>query len=390
MDPQDNVTIRRAHTTLIVDRNVTDMSIDALDVSGSLCSSLPDLSTDNRIVNELQQKLDKLQTELNSAHLEIEQLSLENKELRKNNQELCKKNSMYRKIGFSPTNRTTSNTPPRKPAKQLRNNKEHKHTQTDKLEKENTVGKVNIGTQTHATISTEKTLPENKNSPQNLKKIPNIAKLHERPVKHQNHSTYKPKICLISSNGENKVLSIAQEIMPSKKYDFCHYLSSQATTRHMIRNLQTKLTDFTENDYCIIFISEEDLLETSNHFEQIKHIRETLKEITHTNIVLCTPTYQIGHQRDYFNQKVYSFNELLLKDVNTFKYAHVIDSNRYLCYDYTMFHKPSGRISNLGLRIVLQDVLYFTENLKSNVEHRRRTYYKVLPTVSDINQFFRE
>lgn len=399
MESQDheNVTLRRAKTTLLDDRSEIDMSKDTLEVSSC---SLPELSADNNsVVLELQQTIEQLQTQLNSAHLEIEQLSSENKDLRQHNQELSKKNSLYRKIGFSPTNKAPSgDTPPRKNPNRTQKNKGHQHTQTDKMENLITIDKQNKETQTNTLIQTEKTTQTSNTIIETEtyihttgKKIPNIAKIEKNSSKLQENPTYKPKICLLSSNRENRVLSIAQEIMPSTKYDLCHYLSPQASTRHLIKNLQTKLKDFTREDFCIIFISEEDFLDSSNQIAQIKHIRQTLQEVTHTNIILCTPTYQTGHQKDSFNRKVFSFNELLLKDAQIFNYAHITDSNKYLCYDYTMFHKPTGRINNAGLRIIMQDVAWHLSDtsFEYNVEHKARTSYnKEISSADDQNQFF--
>lgn len=91
MDPQDNVTIRRALTQLNMNvQNTLDLSINTQDVT---TSSLPDLSTDlNEQVSNLAHKIEQLQIQLNAAHYEVEKLSLENSGLKRTNQELLRKN----------------------------------------------------------------------------------------------------------------------------------------------------------------------------------------------------------------------------------------------------------------------------------------------------------
>lgn len=370
MNNQDNVTFRRALTSLIPDRNESDMSIDPIDVS---TSSLPEIIPDNTQV-ELVNKIESLQTQLNSAHQEIEQLLLENKDLRNNNQQLAKKNTLYRKIGFSPSRSATTTSTPGKKS----HLKTTVHTKTQTVTKE----MIHKETQTHSTppstktnpdmnkpdMNTSSSRPEKENHTQNKTySIPNLANTIQKPTLTLEPSTEKPKICLISSNKENKVLSVAQDVMHRDDYKLCHYLTPQAYTPQLLTGLQAKLTGFTSNDYCIIFISDEDFLDNINYLDLIKCIRENLKKITHTNIILCAPHYHYGYGTYTVNHRVYKFNELLLQDILTHKYAELLDTNKYLVYDFSMFHKPSGKINNTGLRTIFQYLECLVKNCKKHL-----------------------
>lgn len=362
MEYKDNITFRRAKTVLaIADRNDSNMSIDPLDVS---TNSLPELSTEEgpnkSLLENYEQKIELLQIQLNSAHEEIEQLSLENKDLRKNNQELAKKNALYRKIGFSPSKAT-----PRKNKESIQKTKVHQQTQTDSM---NMIPKeTQTNTQSPKPKSATKILQDRENLTATGNKIPNIAKpVHKCLPSCELSYTYKPKICLLSSNKENKVLSIAQDVMPKNDFKLCHYLTPQASTLQMLTGLEDKLSNFTMKDYCIVLMSDQDILETKNYVALIKNIKEFLQEITHTNVIICTPTYHYGYGKDVINRKIYNFNELLLLNVQTHKYASLIDANKYLVYNYSMFHKPSGKINNAGLQTVFQNLSCLIKNGVSN------------------------
>lgn len=385
MDAQDNVTIRRAHTTLVNRDESSNMSIDNLNVS---TSSLPDLSsTQNIELESLMQKIEILQTQLNSANQEIEQLSLENRDLRSSNHELAKKNALYKKIGFSPTrsnsHATTLNSKKHNTQSKSTRNKDiqtddtnthhhlngttstagtkttmHKETQTIILpipaqytssiqtQTEN-IDMAHKGTQTYILPQTTKTLPK---------------KSSNTPTKNQNPQTHKPNIYILSSNKENKVLSVAEDVMCN--YELCHYLTPQAHTSQLLIGLQEKLMNFTMNDFCIIFISNQDFVHTMDYAELVADIRKTVHQITHTNIILCTPTYYYGFGTDTINRRIYNFNELLLQDILLHKHALIFDTNKHLTYDYSMFHKPTRKVNNNGLRTIFQHLrLYMKEQI---------------------------
>lgn len=377
MEPQDNITFRRAQTQLNINQSELEMSNDALD---GTTSSLPDLSVDlNEQVKMLLEKIQQLQIQLNSAHSEIEQISLENRELIQSNIELKKKNDLLKKIGYSPTSKCISpSSTLRKTAKPLPKSKAHKQTQTHTQMKEivnGTTEKIHRETQTNVE-SYQKVSPSKQAQTINLSKkehrrptynISNMAK-NQGNINHQS-ATYVPKICLISSNKQNKVLSIAQTTLHNDS-GVCHYLTPNGCTKQTLEGIQTKLTGFTMEDYCIIFIGDQDFLEINNNLRLIDYIREVIQVITHTNIILCTPTYQYGYNKEAINIRIHNFNNLLQQDIDTYNYAYLIDTNRHLVYDYSMFHKPSGMINNTGIRVIFKDLTRYINKNKEFISCR--------------------
>lgn len=384
MEPENNnITFRRAHTQLVIRNNESDLSIDALD---GTTSSLPDISVDNDQITNLTTKIEDLQIQLNSAHGEIEQLLLENKDLKKQNQELSKKNELYNKIRNSPSKFGSPTSTVLKNTKPQSKPKVHKQTQTQSIQKmeaeSEKIRKLHKETQTIQITTDSVKKIHNLTNKQTQTCMSSEHKQHETTYNIQNLSkktrnstvNYKlalhpPKLCLISSNKQNKVLSIAQDTMQTN-FNVCHFLTPNGSTRHILKGIQTKLANFTMDDYCVLFIGDQDFLETNNNIELIDHLREVLQKITHTNIVVCTPTYQYGFNREYINQRIQNFNNLLYQDINTYNYAYLIDTNKHLIYDYSMFHKASGTISNTGLRTIFQDLTHYIEKIKKFVSYR--------------------
>lgn len=394
MNSQQNITLRRAHTQIAISRtSETDnnMSIDTLDVT---TNSLPDITTDEEQVSLLLQKVEQLQLQLNSAHDEIEQLSLELRLLSKTNQELTKKNVLYKKIGNSPAKFTSPTlSTPMKTSKSKP--KLHKHTQTESEEKKpKSKSKIiHKSTQTMTETSTKNTQTlENVNetsSSQKNKTKNNSSKKDDsnqqpstskdetkRPVVQvelssssssgrTQHPTYeqkdKKKICILSTNKDNKILDLAEDYLGYNS-EICHYLKPNTRVNELLNGIDVKLADFTMADFCIVLIGEEHFKTTQDYFSTIKNIRDIMQEINNTNIILCLPTYRCANLNDMYNWRIESFNNLLYLDVETYEHAYLFDSNRKLEYDSTMFNKYSGKINNNGMRRIFQ-------NLKTNIDH---------------------
>lgn len=90
-----------------------------------------------------------------------------------------------------------------------------------------------------------------------------------------------------------------------------------------------------------------------NNIELINTLRLCLQNITHTNIIICTPTYVQGALM--YNYKVEMFNNMLYVELQNNKYTYFCDTNEKLTPQ--MFSEFSGRINKYGLRYTLQNIM---------------------------------
>lgn len=171
----------------------------------------------------------------------------------------------------------------------------------------------------------------------------------------KNDKTRATKICLISTNKQNKTSLIARATFQGN-YDICHYLLPNRGIKQLLHGIESKVANFSINDYCIVMIGDEDFSHTENYHELVLHIRQALINIKHTTVLICIPTFKQGINTEMFNSRIESFNFLLDKDVIAHEYAYLVDSNLNLNYDNTMFHRLSGTLNNRGLKQVFRDV----------------------------------
>ena len=283
-------------------------------------NSLPDLSNDN--INDIQQQqiiklkeqIDQLKIELNSARQEIESLSLENNDLKQINIDLRDKNDLNKKNTQSTISKLTKSIPITK----------------------------------KCVIKTSK--PSQTDTSRKVVKTDATGKEH--------------KLCIISSNNKNKIVPIAEDIFPNSQ--ICHYLKPLCGIENLIDNLHTKLTNYAENDFCIIFIGEEDFRITKNYYNLTVNIRETLRAICHTNIILCLPTYKCSEYSSMFNWRVEMFNNMLYLDNLTHQYAYLLDSNLQLTYE--MFSHYTGRLNNHGMLNIYDNLHILIKGLIKNTQ----------------------
>lgn len=383
MDQQDNITIRRAHTHLDITRNVSNMSIDALDVT---TNSLPDISIDDEL-QTLLQKIEQLQIQLKSAHEEIEELSLQNRKLSKTNMELTKKNVLYKKIGNSPAKFLSPNlSTSRNNAKQQQKQKHHKETQTEgKILKETEIissKKSHKETQTNTEIAKQTTPRKEKETqtyftPTMGKSKNQGSNLHPSTSLNTRVNSTPPvpiqkcnKICLISSqksyNLQHKTIIENEQI---NRYDICHHRKPVCGILPLLEGIENKLKKFTMQDFCIIFLGEEDFLSTNNNLELVMYIREQLLKVLFTNIIICLPTFKCHKYATMFNWRIENFNNLLYIDNESKQYAYLLDTNLNLTYDHRMFSKLNGIVNIHGLRIILHDLGKLTKRIAETISY---------------------
>lgn len=343
----DNITFRRTRRRSEPTDDETGVVSQTLNCT---TSSLPDISEDEDVsqIKLLKDEISKLSSQLASAHIEIEVLSLENTNLKKLNDEYNKKNDMYKKIVNSPAKIKPKTMTPKR-------NMKTKHTQTTQTIDKSQLTINNI-TETISKVSST--------SP-----MPNIG----TSIIVQNQFEYlskKPKICLISCETSNRLFTLIESTNLTEKYETCHYRKPKCGLRQSLDGIEGKVKGFTYSDFCIIYIGEEDFCATHNYIDLVMLLRDKLLNLTHTNFIICLPTFRYMRNANImFNSRIETFNNLLYLDVNSFGYAHLLDSNLNLPYDHGTYNKHYGSLNKYGLKIVvsdLQDLILALGNLNTS------------------------
>lgn len=332
MNSLENITFRRTRTNSDSILNNSDNIIHNL--NNSTVNSAPEMSDDeDDELKKLREQVIKLTTELQSAHSEIETLSSQNNELKQLNEDLTKKNNLFKKVTSSPVKLTSSSA---KKQKNKRTSNKQIQTETPDYQK------------CHKSTDIDKT-----GCNSNIKQSSSL-----------NPNKKLSKICILSTDNNNKILSIAENAFTHSK--ICHYITPHGNATLLLKGLKDKISDFTLEDYCIIMLGEEDFRTTNSYFDIILNIRQVLQEINHTNFILCTPTYKCEHYTNLYNSRVETFNNLLFLDVLTHEYAYLVDSNKNLTYDYTEYYRWTGAINNTGLQIIFKDIINLIDDIQYN------------------------
>lgn len=314
----ENITFRKSKNKSLTETH--NISSDGSELDGST-SSLPNISCEeNTIIQELKNEIEQLSSQLISAQEKISTLSTENQELKTNVLELKSELSLCQ-----PLNKVTET---------LSRKKKNKVTNSPCIKSPQT--------KTNQTPNTQQDSSELKTTQRTRKPVTNDDINKQSP---------KKKICIISSNSTNKVLSIAQDTF--KNTEICHYIYPECGILQLINNLNSKIRNFSKNDYCVILIGENDFSSTKNYLNLVMEIRNSLLEIQYTNLILCSPTYKLSNYSSVFNWRVEIFANLLYLDINTHNYAMLLDSNLELTYDYSMFSRFNGRLKNFGMKNIM-------------------------------------
>lgn len=343
-----NLSLRRSQRLRCNNKSLSGTSTNENDSNSmtldGTTDSMPNISDcENDEVRELKLEIDKLNLELKAAHETINKLSIENMDLKKTATDGIKCNTMISTPGRS----SKQSTP--------KNKKQWKKLKIPQFSKENTQHNMtSVCTTPIALTST---------NCQNTQSIPKTEL-----------SSQKRKLCIISSNKQNKLLSIAEDKF--EDFQLCHYLTPYCGIQTLIKNLNMKLTDYSKEDYCIILIGDEDFNKAKNYTDLIVHIRETLFSIQHTNVILCLPTYKYKNFSQLFNCRIEMFNNLLYSDIQAHKYVTLFDTNFDLSADYTMFSRRHGSLNNNGMlnvlnnleKLVNEQIFRHTEKLSSALD----------------------
>lgn len=205
------------------------------------------------------------------------------------------------------------------------------------------------------------------------------AKLHSKHT----------KICIISNGSKYNTVDLAEKTFPQSPTHnnpptICHYSSPGGGMEQLFHRLENKLTGYTHDDYCIIFIGESDFLKSEKYSAKINYIRNCVQPLEHTNIIICLPTFKQGRFFNIYNRRIEAFNKLLYTDNLKNEYAYILDSNKNLKYTDEMFNKYSGKANKRALMTIFNDIkefvyyigAYFTFNNNKDEVLTQETFFR--------------
>lgn len=356
----ENITFRRP-------RSVSEPNESSESISQTLnctTNTLPEMSEDEdeKEINILRNEVKNLKSQLESAHKEIKLLNSQISTLEQRNRDLIKENEMSQKDIISSTlNKKKQNIP--------------------KMDKIHSTKKTSKGTQSIGNISCTPAaeIPAGTSENGTTEAKPPLPIL-------------KHNICMISSETSNRLYTLCQR-NNLNNFQLCHYRMPKCGLKQLLNNIDKKVQNFTHFDYCIIYIGEEDFRRTHSYIELVTFIREKLQILTHTNFIICLPTFKYMENKNImFNSRIDTFNNLIYMDVETYKYAYILDSNLNLPYTYETYNLY-GSLNNKGLSIVLSDlqniVLHLnTANLTLGADCSHKTDTFTGTQLHDNSQFF--
>lgn len=330
----ENITFRSSRTRSEPNNDDSDIISQTLDCSTS--NNVTDMSEDeDDQITILKAEIGQLKAQLNSARSEIELLSQENKNLKRINEDLLKQNDI--------PNHDLKKT--QTPEKNANNNNCTKHTRT--LQSMRKDYKHASSPTTHDFRTEDKS--ENINTCLSSTNQDGISQTN------LNISSLKHKICLISSETSNRMYKITERTKLCN-FEICHYRKPNCSLNCLLDNIDKKVRSFTYFDYCIIYIGELFFRKTHNYIELVSSIREKLITLNHTNFIICLPTFKyMVNSNIMYNSRIETFNNLLCMDVETYKYAYILDSNFNLPYTSDTYSRY-GTLNNKGLNIVISDL----------------------------------
>lgn len=302
-------------------------------------------------IRELTEENKILKNQLLSAHKEIEDLNMENFRLRTELQNMIKTVNTFKKICSTPEKKCA--TPIRKDKSLQRIISPHAQ-QTHYIECVTNKQKHNKETQTLVTHTPNKAkdnMPTYKELSSNVVTNPmQMNKQHFKKIIREDTKTRK--LCVLSNYTQPGMLQAIEENFATV-FDYCSYTSPNSNLKILLASIPSKIEHFTMTDYCIIVLGETDIKTNDNFIDLVKLIRESLINVTHTNIIICVPTYVCG--APIYNYKIEMFNNLLCLDIQNNKYAYIFDSNHGLTFD--MFSNISGRLNKNGIKCIFSDIM---------------------------------
>lgn len=303
--------------------------------------SLPELSMRGRDleIESLKNEIQELKEKLESANNEVDNLSIEVMTLKSVIQKKDKKTELYKNMYVE--SMTSSK----------------KKIYAKKSRVDNDADQDNILDITYKELNITKPIQHHDSI--DLKKANGSDEVPETCS--STTSGTKSKIMIISSNKRNKIRQMVEQTFES--FDVCHFLTPNVGIRVLLRDINTKLETFTHQDYCVLFIGEEDFRTSNDYKELVAFIRETLTNLNHTNIILCLPTFKCGKTTNIYNRRIETFNSYLYQDTQRYEYAYLLDANLNLTYDWRMFSGRWGILNNRGMKTIISDLGFIIRDL---------------------------
>lgn len=342
----DNVTHRKpARSSSLSD--ISNVSNEKAIFDATMLSMPDSLHDDSESLTDLIEQNKTLSTQLLRAREEIENLNNENFRLKSDLQAVIKQLKIYNEIYAAPAEKCTTSSRSDKILQQ-------KHIENP----EYTTTMLNKETQTCSKIANIAREPSTT--------IPSTNNRDNNGIKTQcSETTQKNKLCMLSTDKTKGYLPTIEKVF-SDNCQYCNYVLPNCSIIKLLQGIQQKLKGFTLRDYCILFISENDIREETDYINLINAIKNALKTITHTNIVICVPTYIMG--APIYNFKVEMFNNLLYMDLQNNKYAYIFDSNRDLSTE--MFSTATGKINKIGMYNIYNRIM---DNISIDISLYDRT-----------------
>jgi hypothetical protein len=172
----------------------------------------------------------------------------------------------------------------------------------------------------------------------------------------QNKNLSKRRLCIISNIEQNKRSRMIRNHFERMDMQMCHYRIPGGGISQLLSELREKLEGYTLNDFCILFIGENDFELSKSYISLVKQLKNSLLEVQHTNIILCAPTFKYHYCANVYNGRIETFNDLLYNDNLINEYCYLIDSNLNLHCSFDMYSKYNGKINNHGVRTILYDI----------------------------------
>jgi hypothetical protein len=172
------------------------------------------------------------------------------------------------------------------------------------------------------------------------------------------------RLCVVSTISGKTGKKILPAILRSFDNVQCVHLATPGgRIRELLTNLPMKIQGYTKQDCCVLMIGEEDFMirEDIEPAILVQEIHSTLESLTHTNIIICTPTYICG--APLFNYRVELFNTYLNEALQNSISAHFYDSNLNLTFD--MFSLQSGKLRPVGIQNILTNVKLVLRHIQS-------------------------
>lgn len=336
--------------------------------------SCPDLKLNyHDKLEELESKVSILQHELMSAESEIEKLLSENFTMKK----------------IITSNKNTIETL----KKLCKSDSNHSQSKASKSHKKKTLGRQTLdlnGIDQHNSsfyelntqaadseseeLQNQETLPNSLNTDEEIVKSTEYKNKktdkeredanHRKTINSQTAQTIqrkKRKLCIISNDSKNKILNAATRNFDNTQ--ICHYLTPGVGINVLFKEIDKKLESFTLDDYCIIFIGEQDFIMSENYSLKVEYIRTSIQKVQHTNVIICLPTYKCCTNVDLFNCRIETFNQLIYLDNLKYQYAYILDSNKDLeCSSY-MFDYRNGSINRRAFAKIFNNLVELINSL---------------------------